>query len=171
MYFKKEWNETGVPLAYLISFRTYGTWLHGDSKGSTDKNNNIYGDPFYPPDREWKKLRQGQLKSAPVNLDKHRRKAVADAIDETCEHRKWHLYAKNVRTNHVHAVVDIADSSPGSALNSLKAFATRKMRERELWQSKHSPWARRGSKKRLWNEEDVDNAIDYVINDQGPNLC
>ena len=30
---KKEWNDTGIPLAYLITFRCYGTWLHGDARG------------------------------------------------------------------------------------------------------------------------------------------
>ena len=25
------WNDTDMPLAYLITFRCYGTWLHGTS--------------------------------------------------------------------------------------------------------------------------------------------
>src|SRR6266566_1829504 len=25
------WNDTDTPLACFISFRTYGTWLHGDT--------------------------------------------------------------------------------------------------------------------------------------------
>ena len=29
------WNDTDTPLAYLITFRSYGTWLHGDERGST----------------------------------------------------------------------------------------------------------------------------------------
>ncbi|NNE66208.1 MAG: hypothetical protein HKN33_06545 [Pyrinomonadaceae bacterium] len=170
MYFRKEWNTTGVPLAYLISFRTYGTWLHGDSRGSTDRNNNVYGDPFYPVHPEWERMRQSQLKSSPVKLNRLRRKAVNDAVTETCILRKWHLIAKAARTNHVHVVVNIGDKSPGAALNALKAYATRKMRELGLWNRKHSPWAARGSKKRLWTEEDVDNAVDYVLNGQGPDL-
>src|SRR6185369_556860 len=28
------WNDTDIPLAYLITFRSYGTWLHGDDRGS-----------------------------------------------------------------------------------------------------------------------------------------
>jgi hypothetical protein len=31
------WNDTDTPLAYFISFRTYGTWLIGDSRGSIDR--------------------------------------------------------------------------------------------------------------------------------------
>ena len=27
------WDDNEFPLAYLITFRTYGTWLHGDERG------------------------------------------------------------------------------------------------------------------------------------------
>src|SRR5438093_13756827 len=30
------WNDTDLPLGYLITFRCYGTWLHGDERGSID---------------------------------------------------------------------------------------------------------------------------------------
>jgi hypothetical protein len=29
----REFNPDPVPLGYLITFRAYGTWLHGDSRG------------------------------------------------------------------------------------------------------------------------------------------
>jgi hypothetical protein len=39
-----EQPESGFPLAYLITIRTYGTWLHGDEKGSVDRHGfNTYG--------------------------------------------------------------------------------------------------------------------------------
>lgn len=170
MYFKKDWNETGVPLAYFITFRTYGSWLHGDMRGSTDQNNNRFGQPFYPPDREWKLFRQEQLKGPPVKLDGRRRNVVSASIQETCTKRTWNLMAKNVRTNHVHVVVDPGSKGPSIALNALKANATRRMREEGLWDYEYSPWARRGSKRRLWNDKDVFEAIDYVLNDQGKDL-
>ena len=34
------------PIADLITFTTYGTWLHGDKSGSVDKEHNQYGSPF-----------------------------------------------------------------------------------------------------------------------------
>ena len=33
------------PLAYLITFRCYGTWLHGDVRGSMDSKHHVYGAP------------------------------------------------------------------------------------------------------------------------------
>ena len=34
-----------VPLAYLITFTTYGTWRHGDERGSVDRAHNAYRTP------------------------------------------------------------------------------------------------------------------------------
>jgi REP element-mobilizing transposase RayT len=76
----------------------------------------------------------------------------------------------NVRTNHVHAVVT-ADKKPEAVLNALKANATRMMREARVWNSGElSPWAFRGSKKRLWDEKQLADAIAYVDCDQGEPL-
>ena len=47
------WNNTDAPIAYFISFRTYGTWLHGDERGSIDLHNNIYGNPKNAPNKHW----------------------------------------------------------------------------------------------------------------------
>ena len=40
------WNDTDIPLAYLITFRTYGTWQHGDERGSVDREHNRYKSPY-----------------------------------------------------------------------------------------------------------------------------
>ena len=40
------YEENDFPLAYLLTLRTYATWLHGDDRQSVDRNgNNIYGRP------------------------------------------------------------------------------------------------------------------------------
>jgi hypothetical protein len=49
-------------------------------------------------------------------------------------------------------------------LNALKANATRQLREERL---DHTPWAKKGSRRKLWNERSVVEASDYVINGQG----
>ncbi len=170
MNIKKEWNESGVPRARFFSFRTYGTWLHGDNRGSVDRNNNLYGARYYPPDHEWKEFRLKQLKGASVKLDSRMRMVVRESIKETCNKRNWTLLAVNVRTNHVHAVVNIGMASPSQALNALKANATRELRDKGKWKEDHSPWVRKGSKRPLWTDQDVSNAVEYVLFGQGPDL-
>jgi REP element-mobilizing transposase RayT len=163
------WNNTDTALAYLISFRSYGTWLHGDERGSIDRFHNGYHDPYLPPNKIWQRHNREQLKRAPFTLGAKERRSVENAVRETCSFRRWDLQAFNVRTNHVHIVVT-ASSKPALVLNAFKANATSRLREDQLWQYGFSPWADRGSKIRLWNERSVANAIDYVLHGQGNDL-
>lgn len=163
------WNDTDVPLAYFISFRTYGTWLHGDERGSIDRFNNRYRSPYIQPNTNWYRYNKAQLKAPPLILNARARKAVETAIQETCRTRKWCLQAFNVRTNHVHTVVT-ADRNADQVLNAFKANATRQLRQEGIWRFDSSPWAHKGSRRRLWNERSVARAIDYVINGQGDEL-
>jgi REP element-mobilizing transposase RayT len=165
-----DWNDTGIPLAYLITFRCYGTWLHGDERGSTDEFNNKFDTPFLPPNQKWLEFNKTLLKHNPVQLDAQRRTVVEIAIRETCQKRNWGLLAINVRTNHVHVVIGSGCRNPNRILSALKANATREMRESNCWNLQHSPWADKGSKRWLWNEKNVDIAIDYVVNGQGDEL-
>jgi REP element-mobilizing transposase RayT len=165
------WNDnTDIPLAYLITFRCYGTWLHGDDRGSVNRFRNAYGTERLPGNEDWLDTNRERLILAPVRLNAAQRKIVDLAIYETCEFRSWNLHAKNVRTNHAHVAVGIGTKKPGIALNAFKANATRLLREHGLWKLQSSPWSARGSKRYLWNEKSLFQAIDYVINGQGDDL-
>ena len=161
------WNDTDLPLGYLITFRCYGTWLHGDERGATDRFHNTYKSPHLPQSDRRRAVAERQLKSQPVILDASQRETVDAAIREVCDYRKWLLHALSVRTNHVHTVVSTGKTKPERALNAFKSYTTRRMREAGCWKEAHSPWADRGSKRHLWNERSMALAIDYVINGQG----
>jgi REP element-mobilizing transposase RayT len=157
-----------VPLAYLITFRSYGTWLHGDERGSVDRFHNQYGTPYSPPNSARQTQAQHRLDHTPVTLNAEQRESVAQAIRETCDVHKWLLRALNVRTNHVHAVLS-TNVRPELALNALKTNATRQLRQKQEWQYSRSPWSDGGSRRYVWTELGLERAIDYVINGQdGP---
>jgi REP element-mobilizing transposase RayT len=160
-----EFNDNHTPIAYLITFRAYGTWLHGDGRGSVDRFHRVYGAPMLPPNAKRRKYERGLLTQPPVKLDADRRAAVEKGVRETCTKRTWLLWAFNIRTNHVHSVVS-SEAKPETILSSLKANATRSMREAGCWQSERTPWVYRGSKRYLWNEKQLNGAIAYVLYDQ-----
>ena len=164
------WNDTDTPLAHLITFRCYGTWLHGDPRGSVDRLHNRYKAPYASANENRNRHNNNMLTGEPVVLDASRRASVETAIRETCAHRRWTLRALNVRTNHVHVVVSIGGIKSELALNAFKANATRQMRQDGGWQMDHSPWVDKGSRRNLWNERSVGRAIDYVLNGQGDEL-
>jgi REP element-mobilizing transposase RayT len=155
-----------LPLAYLITFCCYGTWLHGDERGSVDRQHNIYGTKLIPPNERWKCHNARTLQHEPVELDASRRDATEMAVRETCAARGWLLRAVNVRTNHVHVVVS-AGCRPEPVLKGFKANATRLMRERGCWLHPHGPWSEGGSRRYLWTERNVEMAVAYVVDGQG----
>ena len=163
----RDFDDNEFPLAYLISFRTYGTWLHGDKRGSVDREHNQYETAYAPANENRSRHNQGMLKDKPVVLNAFQRSSVEKAIRETCVLRRWTLHTINVRTNHVHTVVSIGNTKSEIALNAFKANATRQMRQDGGWDMSHSPWVDKGSRRNLWNERSVERAIDYVNNSQG----
>ena len=112
---------------------------------------------------------RGLLHGDPVGFDKSCREAITVAIGEVCEVRGWNLLALNVRTNHVHLVVQ-SDASPERAMSQFKSYATRRMVSEGLFPADARPWARHGSTRYLWNDQDVEDAWAYVIHGQGPDL-
>lgn len=162
-------QDRSTPVGYLITFRCYGTWLHGDERGSVDRHHRVYGNPGLPAAELRRQHDRDLLKQSPVTLNSRQRPIVESAIRETCAIRRWQLWTINVRTNHVHAVVT-ANKKPDAVMSALKANATRAMREAGVWTSELSPWEFRGSKKYLWNEKQLADAIGYVESGQGEPL-
>lgn len=83
-------------------------------------------------------------------------------IEETCDHRGWHLHAVNCRSNHIHVVVSAYNTAPKKIRRDLKAWATRCLKEqfdpdRENW------WAERGCIRFLFGDESLETAVLYVV--------
>ena len=165
----RDFDDNEFPLAYLISFRTYGTWLHGDNRGSTSRKQNKYGTPRIAPNLSLQRAELKQLQHAPIKLDSRQRPVVEQAVREVCTNRGYWLRAINVRTNHVHTVVSAA-IKPEPILQAFQAYATRKLRRAGLLPDDVKPWTRHGSTPYLWKERHVERAIDYVVNGQGDQL-
>lgn len=159
-----------VEPVYFLTFRTYGTWLHGDERGSVDRNNKDFGEPLTARNDALKRRRQSAMKNAPCLLDtSDRRRAVEAAMERTCAHRGWNLLALNVRTNHVHVVL-VASVEKERVLADLKAWATRALREAGLADRYTDVWSHHGSTRVLTTEEAVEGAIQYTLYEQGPPL-
>ena len=141
---------------YLITFTTYGTWLHGDERGSVVKNHT-----FIDKDSILHKTENSILKHSPIVLTKNQREIIERTIQEICEYRQWELKAINVRTNHVHAVV-FAEESPEKVMNDFKSYSTRRLREAGEFTHEEKIWTKHGSTRSIYGEKPLDAAIHYV---------
>jgi REP element-mobilizing transposase RayT len=155
-----------LPIAWMLTWTTYGTWVHGAPRGSIDRHAKRPVSKFVKPDFKFEALRRSQLKHPPLLIEPDMRKVIREAIEQDCKFRKWHLYALNVRTNHVHVVVPNA-APEDRMLHTLKARPTRALREKRLVARDRRVWTPGGSKTWLLDEEELGNAIHYVLYQQG----
>ena len=81
-------------------------------------------------------------------------------------HRGWNLLAARVRSNQVHAVVE-AETRPERIMNEFKAHASRALNQPASDGPDRKRWARHGSTRWLWKDEDVRHALRYVVGEQG----
>ena len=162
-------SPTPTETAYLITFSTYASWLHGDERGSVTKQENLPGTPAHPPQRGLEQSNREAVSDEPVYLEESARITTLAAIQEVCRHRGWRLEAANVRTQHVHLVAVAADP-PEKVMNDCKAYATRRMREASLIDREQRVWTRHGSTRYLNDAEAFDAAVAYVVDEQGEDL-
>jgi REP element-mobilizing transposase RayT len=165
-----EFQERSVAKGYLITFRCYGTWFHGEERGSVDRRfYNTYGTPKVVPDANKVSTKKRLMKDEVFLLGPKERRIVEAALKEVCTVHEYRLFAVNVRTNHAHAVVSNS-AKPERMMNSFKAYSTRALRSAGLVDEKRKVWSRHGSTRYLWTEEHMATAVDYVLNGQGDEL-
>ncbi|MBY0513645.1 MAG: hypothetical protein K2P78_07000, partial [Gemmataceae bacterium] len=93
-----------TPLAYFITFSTYGAWLHGRAPGSVDREHNQSDTPFLPADPDREHSARLVMAEPPYLLDRDRREVTLRTILEVAHHRRWLIHAAHTRSNHVHVV-------------------------------------------------------------------
>ncbi len=117
-----EFQDRSVAVGYLITFRCYGTWLHGDERGSVDRRYyNRFGTPKIMPNAEMVSRKEKMLKQEPFFLGKRERAVIKQSVIEVCEVKGYPLFAINVRTNHAHVVTGNA-GKPERMMNTLKSI-------------------------------------------------
>jgi len=162
-------NEAPMPdpLAYFLTWSTYGTWLPGDERGWVE-----YHRGWKPPDPIRQLESEAIMNEDACILSVAQRELVEVTVADHCRIRGWELHAVNCRTNHLHIVVS-ADRHPDEVRNQIKAWCSRRLKEyeqdrapgyatnvREKW------WAERGSRRFINDEESLEAAILYVRDGQ-----
>ena len=144
------------PIAFFITWPTYGTWLPGDARGWIEFK---HGWQIPDPSRELEA--HLKMNEDACVLEVPARTVVETQVAETCRFRSWFLHAVNCRSNHMHVVVGAAETNPKKIRTDLRARCTRRLKQqvdpnRENW------WAERGSIRWIFDEESLEPVILYV---------
>ena len=156
------------PIAFLLTFRTYGTWLHGDPRGSFQRRPGQAWPAALSPQPLLEGAMRRLLAHPPVRLDAAQRRLVTEAIDDACRRNGWVVHALAVRTEHVHIVLTTkAGTAPERVMTALKARATRRMVERGALGQAVTCWSRHGSTRYVWTRGELEIACRYVNEHEG----
>ncbi|MEO5924386.1 MAG: transposase [Bryobacteraceae bacterium] len=155
--------------SYLITLTTYGHHIPGQP-GTVNRHHNHFGSRLPHPNPRLRQSIDRRLLQAPFELDPADRQIVLEAITAVCEHKKWHLSAVHIRTNHVQIVTDGA-ASPEFMMNAFKSYASRALNAKYPAHSSRLRWARHGSTRHLFTREALENAIKYTLDAQGERMA
>jgi REP element-mobilizing transposase RayT len=160
-------NEAPMPdpLAFFLTWATYGTWLPGDERGWVE-----YHHGWKLPDPARTLEAEARMTEDACRLDAVERALVERTIQEHCQRRGWKLYAVNCRSNHVHIVVG-AHRKPDEMRAQFKAWCTRRLKElaaerRTAADARENWWAERGSRRYINDETSLADATAYVRDGQ-----
>jgi len=151
------------PIAYFLTWTSYGTWLPGDERGWI-----AYRRGWQLPSPVRKLNAKSRMTETECILDEEQRALVEATITKHCQIRGWELHAVKCRSNHVHVVVT-ADLDPSEIRDQLKAWCTRRLKEldQQRYGKNRLPrkkwWAEGGSKRYINDEDSLEAAIEYVV--------
>lgn len=145
------------PIAFFITWPTYGTWLPGDERGWVE-----YQHGWQLPNPDLERYCRACMTEKQCLLSIHERAVVLEQVLETCTFRKWVHFASDCRSNHAHIVIGAANTPPKKIRADIKAWFTRRLRERSQ-PERENWWAERGSIRYIWTEDSLAKVVEYVL--------
>ncbi len=110
------------------------------------------------------------LNQPPCGLNSDHRSAVLETLRQVCLHRGWNLLAAHVRSSHVHVIVE-GESPPEKVMNDFIGLRQPGFEPAGWRGPDRKRWARHGSTRWLWSDQDVGEAIRYVVEEQGETMA
>lgn len=149
------------PLAYHITFGTYGTRLHGDPRGTVDRSHNRPGDPILGADPSRWQREQGTLRYPAVFLTDQQRQHVEAEVACICQRGGWEYIICSAASDHLHTLLSAA--AEGAAVRKwFKRWLGETLSERWPLPDGQSWWAEGGSVKHVWDEDYLENVYGYI---------
>ena len=148
------------PLAWYLTWTTYGSWLHGDASGSHGNRRPLR------PDADLKAAMHAEMTETAVVLTTDQRAMAGTAIAKICSEHRWPIHALNMRTNPVHIVLS-APAAADDVRRRVKAVASAALSDmaglpmagkngRRRW------WTEKGNKVPLEDDRARDEIVTYV---------
>jgi REP element-mobilizing transposase RayT len=137
------------PIAYHITFGTYGTRLHGDERGTVDRAMNEPGDPVIGADPAWWERERKKLKFEPVVLAAEEMRFAESVMPVVCERGGWAYHTGAAGPDHIHVLLS-ADAEGDAVRKWFKRWLGEALSARWKRPDGATWWAECGSVKWVW---------------------
>ncbi len=144
------------PIAFFLTWTTYGSWLPGDARGWSDKHGAVRA-----PSPRLASLAASQLSGKVFTLTPRQQQLVVDTVRRHCSLRHWTLHAIACRPQHVHVVVAACGQDPVAISRELKGWTARALGGGVPSQSR--VWTRGCSRRWVYDERGLDAVVTYVL--------
>ena len=164
---------------WLLTNTCYGNRLPGDERGFVgrvwdhrrddpqDQPRVIHNIPGTPVDEDIPGLQEqsrAMMKGPPIHLTTPQSASLLAQFQETAHFRGWELVAVAIMFNHFHIVVGVSgDPEPSKILGDFKSWATRTLIRLFGAPRSKTWWTERGSKRKLSDENSINEAGQYVL--------
>lgn len=150
------------PLAWHITFGTYGTRLHGDSRGTVDPRRNRPGTPTEAVDPRRVVGNATRRAGNGVWLSREQCEWIEGGLTELCVSLEMRSFAHAAAPNHVHLLARIRPEVDGKVAMRLIKRGLSQGLNRGFGRSPVRWWAEGGSTIPVLSPEYLERALDYV---------
>ena len=146
-------------LIYFITCTTRGTWLHGNPKGSYDKNGR-----YIQSDNQLQEYNEQKMNHQPFLLTSDMQSIIRIAVKAFCEKNGWFIHAFSVQSNHFHLAVAASEINVKCLVARLKSNLTMRLRKVNLIDSDCHPWTRLFNSVSITTDKELERVCKYINN-------
>jgi REP element-mobilizing transposase RayT len=155
-------------IAFHITWGTYGTRLHGDPRGTVDREHNEFGTPVLGYDEHRWEREKERLKFPPVILTRPQMIFIEQTLPSVCVRGGWEHITGAAGPDHVHEIVK-SNTDPEVIRRLLKRWSGQMLMKRYQGEpgcpqpgTGATWWAESGSIKWIGDQRYYANAVRYV---------
>lgn len=141
------------PIAYMLTWTTYGSWLQGDERGY------VKDGVILPANKSLNQANRAAMASPEVSLTRRQKGITEDALRKEAEALGQRICAVAVGKNHLHLVVTTNGLDPASAVSHYKNAARLAVQADGF---RGRLWTRGYSKRYCFGEQQLYAMIEYV---------
>lgn len=152
-----------LPLAFHITISTFGTRLHGDPRGTVDRDHNAFGEPVLPTNVA-RQARERSLQQFPaVILLLEQCRYLEEVGADIATRGGWTLHTIAAAADHLHALIS-ADAEGAVVRRLWKRWLSQALSQRWSLAPGAKWWADGGSVKWIWDDAYLRIASEYIAN-------